>query len=67
MQVADQAVPWAALVPVVVILLAFVAYCLVDIARSDVRYLPKWAWVVICLISIPAGGIIYLLIGRAHR
>ncbi|HLT10261.1 MAG TPA: PLDc N-terminal domain-containing protein [Micromonosporaceae bacterium] len=67
MQVADQAVPWAALVPVVVILLAFVAYCLVDIARSDVRYLPKWAWVVICLISIPAGGIVYLLIGRAHR
>ena len=54
----------AALAPVVVLLAAFVIYCLVDIRRSQVRYLPKWAWAIICVVSIPLGGIIYLLVGR---
>lgn len=54
----------AALVPIVVLLLAFVVYCLVDLARHPVRHLPKWAWVLICLVSVPIGGIIYLVVGR---
>jgi hypothetical protein len=58
----------AALVPIVPILLVaigFEIFCLVDVARAEeVRYLPRWAWVIICLISIPLGGIAYLLLGR---
>jgi hypothetical protein len=39
--------------------------CLWDLARADhVRYLPKWAWAVVCLISCPLGGLIYIVIGR---
>ncbi len=57
-------IPWAALAPVIVAALAFVGYCWFDISRSDVRYLPKWAWAVICLLSVPMGGIVYLLVGR---
>ena len=57
-------IPWAALVPVVVALVAFVAYCLVDLARGEVQYLPKWAWAIICLVSVPVGGLVYLLVGR---
>ncbi|WP_203911642.1 PLDc N-terminal domain-containing protein [Rhizocola hellebori] len=57
-------VPIAALAPLVVAALAFVAYCLFDLTRSQVRYLPKWVWAVICVVSIPVGGIVYLLIGR---
>ena len=57
-------VPWAALLPVLLLMLAFVGYCLVDLARHEVRYLPKWAWAVICLISIPFGALVYLLVGR---
>jgi hypothetical protein len=46
----------------------FEAFCLVDIARaSQVRYLPKWAWALICLAQTPAGGIFYLCVGRAGR
>ena len=60
-------VPWAAFAPVIVLLVAFVGYCVVDILRGEVQYLPKWAWVVICLISVPVGGIVYLLAGRARR
>jgi uncharacterized integral membrane protein len=57
-------VPWAALAPVLALLLAFVVYCLVDMARGEVKYLPKWAWALICFASVPFGGIIYLLVGR---
>jgi len=57
-------IPWAALAPVIVLALAFVGYCWFDISRSDVRYLPKWAWALICLLSVPLGGIAYLLVGR---
>lgn len=46
----------------------FVVFCLADIARaSSVRYLPKWAWALVCLIQIPGGGIIYLSVGRVGR
>jgi hypothetical protein len=58
-------IPWAALAPLLVLALGFVAWVLIDIARaSSVQYLPKWAWALISIVSIPLGGIIYLLLGR---
>ena len=40
-------------------------FCLADLVRSDkVRFLPKWGWAVACLIQIPLGGVLYLLLGR---
>ncbi|GAB3205421.1 hypothetical protein [Nocardia tengchongensis] len=57
-------IPVAALVPLIVIAIGFVGFCWYDLSRSRVRYLPKWAWAIICLISIPIGGIIYLVVGR---
>jgi Phospholipase_D-nuclease N-terminal len=62
----SASVPWAALLPIVALAVGFVVYCLIDLARSRVRYLPKWAWAIICLFSVPLGGIIYLLVGREH-
>jgi Phospholipase_D-nuclease N-terminal len=48
--------------------IGFDAFCLIDIARAaQVRYLPKWAWTLICLIQTPLGGIVYLSIGRIGR
>jgi hypothetical protein len=59
-----RADPWP-LASVAALGLGFAAFCLVDIARAaDVRYLRKGAWVFICLVQIPLGGIIYLSIGR---
>lgn len=60
-------VPWAAIVPVLVLALGFVAYCLFDLSRSEVRHLPKWGWAIACVISVPLGGIAYLLVGREPR
>jgi hypothetical protein len=53
----------------------FVVFCLVDVVRAEkVRYLPKWAWAILCLgigLTIPFGGILYLAIGKdrspSHR
>jgi hypothetical protein len=56
----------AAFAPILVLLVAigFEAFCLVDLARAEeVRYLPKWGWLIVTLISIPLGGIVYLSIG----
>jgi hypothetical protein len=61
-------VPFTALAPLIVVAVGFVAYCLVDLARApSVRHLPKWAWAVICVMSVPLGGIIYLIVGRGER
>ena len=57
---------WAAFAPIIVLLVAFVVFCLVDLVRNDVQHLPKWAWALICLLSVPLGGILYLLLGRRH-
>ena len=55
---------WAALAPLILVAVAFVGYCLFDISRSEVKHLPKWAWALICVFSIPVGGIVYLMVGR---
>lgn len=59
--------PLEALLPVVVLAVAFVGYCLYDLSRSEVRYLPRWAWALICVVSVPLGGVVYLLVGRQER
>ncbi len=59
-----DSVPWDALAPVLVLAAGFIAYCLVDLSRSEVQHLPRWAWAIICLVSVPLGGIVYLTVGR---
>ena len=55
----------AALIPLIAVCAAFVVFCEVDLSRAgQVRYLPKWAWAIICVLSVPLGGIIYLVVGR---
>jgi hypothetical protein len=57
-----------ALVPLVVIFVGFAVYCVVDVLRAErTKHLPKWAWLVICLVSVPLGGVLYLLLGRIPR
>jgi Phospholipase_D-nuclease N-terminal len=57
--------------PVMLVLalaVGFDGFCLADIVRAErVRYLHKWAWVLICLIQAPLGGIMYLSIGHVGR
>jgi hypothetical protein len=34
------------------------------VLAGRVRFLPRWVWALACLISIPLGGILFLLLGR---
>lgn len=56
-----------ALVPVALLALALVAYCLYDLSGHEVRGLPKWGWALVILMSIPLGAVVYLLVGRTER
>jgi hypothetical protein len=56
--------PVEAVLPLVLLGLAWVGYCLYDLSRSPVRYLPKWAWALIIVVSVPLGGVAYLVLGR---
>jgi ABC-2 type transport system ATP-binding protein len=55
-----------ALLPLIVLMLALVAYSLVRLLRAEqVAYLPKWAWALIVVLVIPWGAIVYLLLARS--
>jgi hypothetical protein len=63
--------PFVVIIPVLVVAaVAFVTYCLIDLARAaEVRYLPKWGWAILCMglgLTIPWGGILYLAIGKVR-
>ncbi len=53
----------------VVAVIRFEVFCLTDLARAEdceLRYLSRWAWAAVCLLSIPIGGILYLYYGRTR-
>ncbi|WP_062072497.1 PLD nuclease N-terminal domain-containing protein [Demequina sediminicola] len=49
------------------ILCALMLLALVDIARGDVKVLPKWAWAVAVVLLFPLGALAYLVFGRVRR
>ena len=59
-------IPLAALLPVLVLMLAFVAYCLVDLARHEVQYLPKWGWYFLVILPV-AGPLLWLFFGAPKQ
>ena len=60
-------IPLAAIVPLVIASIAWLVFCFVDLARSEVRWLPKWGWALIILLSVPLGGIAYLLVAKEPK
>ena len=59
------------LIPVFLLAAGWVVFCEVDLARAEeVRYLPKWGWAILGMgigLTIPFGGIAYLLFGKVRR
>jgi ABC-2 type transport system ATP-binding protein len=52
---------------ILAVAVGFAAWCLVDVARAgEVRYLPRWAWAVVICVSVPGGGLVYLIFGKAR-
>ncbi|MDO9445271.1 MAG: PLDc N-terminal domain-containing protein [Dehalococcoidia bacterium] len=59
--------PMQAVAPLVLFVVLFVGYCLNDLRTAHVQHLPKWAWAILILVSVPFGGIAYLALGRRDR
>lgn len=52
------------LIPILVLELGLMIFCLVDIIRRPKTRGPKWMWIVIVVLVNLLGPIAYLLIGR---
>ena len=48
--------------PVFLAIAAFSAVLLVHLARNEVPYMSKWAWALLIVLTMPLGGVIYLLV-----
>src|SRR5215831_20502306 len=52
---------------ILMLIAVFDVVCLIDLVRArSVRSVPKWAWALIICASSPAGGLLYLIFGRAR-
>lgn len=56
----------AALAPLILLAVGFVAYCLRDLFRSQVGPPALWWWAAGIVLSVPLGGILWLTVGRAR-
>lgn len=56
----------AALAPLILAVVAFMAYCLRDLFHSPVEPPARWWWAAFIVLSIPLGGIVWLLAGRSR-
>ena len=64
----DMDIDLRALAPLILLAAALAVFALIDLVRAPaVRYLPKWAWALICVLSMPLGPLAYLTLGRAPR
>jgi hypothetical protein len=52
------------LIPVILLQLGLVIYCLVDLARRERTKGPKWAWALAILFISLVGPVVYLVLGR---
>jgi len=56
--------PIAALAPLIVLGVAFVGYCEWDLSKSTPQFGPRWLWAVVIALSVPVGGIAWLMFGK---
>ena len=57
-----------ALIIGVAIVLTFEVCCLIDVTRAkEVRRLDRETWALICLVTLPLGGILYLSLGKKWK
>lgn len=53
---------FAAWLPLFAVFALFSTVMLVHLARTDVPYMPKWAWALLIVITMPLGGVLYLVV-----
>lgn len=56
--------PVAALLPIALLAVAFVAFCEWDLSRSRAKHLPRWVWAIVIVGAVPLGGLLWLTVGK---
>ncbi len=56
---------FAAWFPIFVAMVVFSVALLVHLATHDVPYMPKWAWAMFILLTMPLGGFVYVAVAVA--
>ena len=52
------------LIPIILIQLGLMVFCLLDLARRERTKGPKWMWALIIILGELIGPIVYLVVGR---
>lgn len=52
------------LIPIVLIELGLMIYCLVDVIKRPKTNGPKWLWIVLIVVVNIIGPVVYLIVGR---
>lgn len=52
------------LIPVILIQYGLLIFALIQLAKNEVIYLPKWGWALIIIFVNIIGSIIFLIIGK---
>lgn len=50
--------------PIIILQLLLAIFCLYKLKGDNVKYLPKWCWILIVLFINLVGPILYLMFGR---
>ncbi|MBC8059789.1 MAG: PLDc_N domain-containing protein [Clostridiaceae bacterium] len=51
-------------IPILVIQLSLMVFCLYKLSKDTVKYLPKWFWALVIVFGQLLGPIVYLILGR---
>lgn len=52
------------LIPIIILQAIFSIYCFMIIRKNSVKFIPKWAWAILCLNTV--GCIAFLILGRGE-
>ncbi|MEZ5176153.1 MAG: PLDc N-terminal domain-containing protein [Acidimicrobiia bacterium] len=53
---------FVAWIPIFAAVLLLTAWCLWHVLTNAPRFIPRWAWILFIVVTMPVGGIIYLLV-----
>ena len=51
-------------IPLIIIEYGLLIFALVQLVRSEVKYMPKWGWALIIIFINLIGPIVFLIVGR---
>ena len=55
------------IIPIVLLQLGLMVYCLVDLSRRETTRGPKWMWVLLIVLGELIGPVIYLVFGGVEE